>query len=190
MIRNFAKKRADSLIEKGADPENREILVYGIECSINEIIANIIMFAFAFAIGRPLEMLIWNVFMLPVRVSLGGHHAKTHSMCLAYSTALAVVCIIIYPFLLNLSGLVYIEIAITLTVAFTIAPYIHRNHPVSDTHRDKLRKWGRIISVIESGIIIFLLVFATPWMAQVAGLGMVTASVLCIIGKCQDLFSH
>lgn len=188
MIHNLAEKSAEKLIQKGADPENKEVLVYGIECAINEVIANIIMFSFAFIIGRPLEMLIWNAFMLPVRVNLGGHHAKSHFMCLAYSTALAILCVWLYPFILDLSWLIWIEIGVTLAVAYTFAPFIHHNRSVSESHRAKLKKWGKIVTTIESVIIILLFFFADPWLSCVAGLGMITASVLCIIGKVQEHF--
>ncbi len=188
MTHEFAEKYVDKQIEKGADPEKREIMVYGVESTINEIIASGIIFAIAIIIGRPLEMLIWNLFMLPIRFSFGGHHLKTHLACLIYSVGIAVLCVMVYPLLLSFPWLIPAEIVTTMLVSIIIAPYIHPNHPVSSSYRAKLKKVCKIIAATESVIIILLFYFAEPWFVHIAGLGMITASIQCIIGKCQSLF--
>ena len=50
MITRTANKWADWLVANGAEPESHEIIVYGIECAFNEVIANLIVFAIAFII--------------------------------------------------------------------------------------------------------------------------------------------
>ena len=71
MIHTFATVWANFLIRNGANKENKEILIYGMEAAINEILANIIVFSIAFILHVPLEMLIWQIFWLVLRVNLG-----------------------------------------------------------------------------------------------------------------------
>lgn len=182
MIHELSCNWANKLVKYGASAENEEVIAYGIECLLNEIIVDIIIFIFAFIIGRPLEMLVWNVFLLPMRYSIGGHHMSSHIKCIVSSTLWAAVCILIYPYLLGIPWLIPIEIALTLIIAFRFAPFVHPNHPMSDSHKAKLKRNGKIIAVIESAVIVVFCFFLPDWVAQVSALGMFSATVLCIMG--------
>lgn len=183
MIQYLAKKWSNYLIEHGADPENEDVLVYGIEVAINEIIADIIAFAIAFIIGKPLEMLIWQLAYLPLRVCLGGHHANSHIVCLIYSTVLSVACVLLLPLIVGIWWLPILDIILTLIIACFVAPFIHPNRQVSDSYRVVLKKRGKIVAVVAS-IVVTITYFVCPeWVAQIAGLGMLAATIQCIIGK-------
>ena len=183
MITRTANKWADWLVANGAEPESHEIIVYGIECAFNEVIANLIVFAIAFIIHMPLEMLVWQVFWLILRVNLGGHHAKSHFACIAYSTLLAVVCVLLVPVIVAVPVLIPIEILFSLFIAFFVAPSIHPNRLVSEERIIKIKKRGRVICVAESVIIIALYFTCPAWVSHVAALGVFSAAILCLIGK-------
>lgn len=184
MFHRLAVKWANSLVNHGAEKENLDVMIYGFECALNEITATILVFAIAFIIGKPLEMLVWQMFWLPFRVNLGGHHASSHLWCIVYSTALAVGCVLLVPLLTLYSWIIWIEIIFSILIAFTIAPVVHPNRQTSDARRIKFKKYGRIICLIETGIIVvaFFLPIAT-WFAQCAAIGMSSAALLCLIGK-------
>ena len=183
MISKAAAKWADWLVTNGAEPESREIIIYGIECAFNEIIANLIVFAIAFIIKMPLEMLVWQVFWLALRINLGGQHAKSHFACIVCSTLLAVVCVLLIPVIVLFPLLILIEILFSISIAFFVAPSIHPNRLISEGRILKVKKRGRVICIAES-VIIFVLYFTFPaWVAHVATLGMFSAAVLCLIGK-------
>lgn len=183
MIEHLAQKWSGWLIEHGADPDNRDVMIYGFECALNEITATVLVFAIAFIIGRPLEMLIWQIFWLPFRINLGGHHSNSHLWCIIYSTALAVGCVLLVPLLVLIPWIVWIEIAISIVIAFSIAPVIHPNRLVSDERKTKYKKYGRIICIVESAIIAMLVFTSPTWLAQTAGIGMGSAAILCLIGE-------
>lgn len=183
MIHETACKWASMLVERGGNRDNFDVLVYGFECFLNEVIATGLVFAIAFIIGKPLEMLVWQVFWLPFRLNLGGHHAANHFWCILYSTALAVGCVLLVPLLLPFSWIIWIEIAISLMIAFLVAPVIHPNRLVSEERIAKFKKAGRIICLVESIIILLLSFFAPVWLAQTAAIGMFTAAILCLVGK-------
>ncbi|MEG0681823.1 MAG: accessory gene regulator B family protein [Eubacterium sp.] len=181
-MERWIEKWADHLIENGADPKNKDVIIYGIEGAVSEILANIAVFTIAFLIGKPLEMLIWQIFWLPLRVNIGGHHAKHHITCLVYSTALAVGCVLILPYILNWAWLLIVEITITIIVSFFFAPYVHPNRPASDQHIQKIKKRGKLIAGIECFLIILFYFLLPIWVSYVAALGMFAATTLCIIG--------
>ncbi len=183
MLYQLAEKIAAGLIAKGADPENKEVLVYGMECILSEIIVNAIIFTFAFLIGRPLEMLIWNLFMLPLRVNIGGHHAKTPSRCILFSVVLAAACVLVYPLLQGWYFLLCIEIILSCVIAFFFAPHVHESHPISEAHRAKIRGWGKRAAIIESVFIALFVIFQQNEFAQIAGLGMLSAVLLFFAAK-------
>lgn len=183
MITKLAHRWADWLVQNGADADNRDVFIYGFECMLNEVIATVLVFAIAFIIGRPLEMLIWQVFWLPFRINLGGHHASSHFWCIFYSTALAVGCVLLVPLIQHYDFLIWIELAFSIFVAFVFAPVIHPNRLVSDERRRKFKKDGRIICVIEAAIIAALFFFAPAWLTHTAAIGMSSAAALCLIGK-------
>lgn len=185
MIQRWVEKWTDWFIRNGANPDDADLLAYGIECLLFEMIANGVAFAIAFLMGMPLEMLIWQLFWLPLHLNLGGHHVSTHLGCLAYSTAYAVACLLILPLVLSFPVLLVIEIALTLTVAFTIAPFVHPNRLASEEHIRRVRKRGKIIALLESFLVFLFFVFFPPWVAHIAGLSILTAAILCIVGKAE-----
>ncbi len=183
MLSKLSRKWADWLVSNGADEENYEVYIYGAECFLNEIIADIIVFAIAFLIGRPLEMLIWQIFWLPLRVNLGGHHAKSHFMCIFLSTALAVGCVLLIPYVVLVPGIIWFEIGFGLLVSFLVAPVMHPNHPVSAERMQRFKRTGRMICVIEAVAILILFFSGLQWIAHSAALGLASAALLCCVGK-------
>ncbi len=185
MLDKLANRIADHLIKDGASANDKEIIVYGIECTLNEIISNIIVFAIAFIMGKPLEMLIWQLFWLPLRVNIGGHHANSHIVCLIYSTLLAVGCVLLLPFIQDYPWILISEIAVTFVVSFLFAPFIHPNRQSSKAHTARIRRNGKIIAMIEIALIIVFYFTLPIWVSQIAGLGMSAAAILFIIGKAE-----
>lgn len=185
MINKLANRYVDYLIANGIDSEDRDVYIYGFECFMSEVVANILVFTIAFIIGKPLEMLIWQVFWLPFRLNLGGIHASNQIRCLIYSTLLAVVCVILAPYLTLLPWLIPIEVLFSIIIAFKIAPVVHPNRLISDKRKHKLKTIGRLLCVIESAIILIVF-FASKtdiWFSTIASTGMFSAAVLCLLGK-------
>ncbi len=188
-MEKFASKLAERMIENGATSD-KDIIAYGIECTMSEVIANIIVFTIAFIIGKPLEMLIWQAFWLPLRVNIGGHHANSHTVCLIYSTALAVGCVLVAPFIESWFMLIVVEVVATLIVAFFFAPFVHPNHPASQQHISRVRKIGIFVALVESALIILFFLLLPLWVSQTAALGMFSATALCIIAHLQQNFRN
>lgn len=183
MITALAEAWTSWLIRHGASSENREVILYGMIAAINEILANIFVFTIAFLLNVPLEMLIWQIFWLALRVNLGGHHANSHLLCLIESTALAVACVLLLPYIVTYVWLIPAEIAITLIVAFFFSPFIHPNRQASEEHKNRVKKRGRITAVIQTILITLFYIIFPAWVAHISALGMFAATALCVIGK-------
>lgn len=172
------------MVVNGADADNHEIYAYGAECVLSEIIANITVFSISFLFGFPLEMLIWQLFWLPLRLYIGGFHSKVnHIICTIISTAIAVGSILVIPYVSTIGWIIWIEVGTSILITFSIAPIIHPNHPMSEKRVRKAKRYGRIICIIEVAAITLAYFLLPGWVSQAAALGMFMACVMCIIGK-------
>lgn len=184
MIEKLSIKWVDWLMQNGADPENRDVLEYGAECAISELVANVVVFLFAFLLHSTLEMLVWQLFWLPLRLCIGGYHSpRNHLTCIIISTGLAIGCVLLAPLVISIEWFIWPVLVICGIIVFVVAPVLHPNHPISENRKSKMKRNGRVIFIFEAAIILFFNFINMPLLASVAGTGMLAAVLLCLIGK-------
>lgn len=184
MIEKLAQKFARWLVNNSDyhSEDDYDVFVYGAECALNEIIAEAIIFALAFLLGVPLEMLVRQLFWIPFRLNSGGFHASSHVLCIVISTILAVTCVFLAKAIVDYSWILFLELILSIVIAFTVAPVVHPNNPVSESNYMRSKKMIRGIAVVESIIIIVLFLTVSKVYASIAVMGMFSAAVFCMMG--------
>lgn len=180
MLHTLASRYTEFLISRSDTDADPEILTYGFECLLSELICDALAFGIAFWMGRPLEMLIWQGFWLPLRLNAGGHHARSHLTCIACSTALAVGCVWLGARLGGVPWVAQLEAISSICIIFAIAPTTHPHKPIAPDRQRVCRRRARVICLVEA---VCVLVLRCTVYAQVAALGTFTASILCLIGR-------
>lgn len=69
---HIAESFASWLIKNGADEENRDVYIYGIECFVNEFISNALLLSIGYISDRLTAMILWLCFFTIIRTQLGG----------------------------------------------------------------------------------------------------------------------
>lgn len=180
MIHNFSIKFASYLVENGAKQE-REILCYGLECFINEVVSMGLLLLVGFATGFILELVIWSCSFCLLRVQIGGLHASTHGACFISGLLLGVSSLAISPFLLQISPLNLYITGVSLLFAIIIAPVPHRNKLYLQKKRLAIKKTVSIIAIMEF-ISLLILYSYTPTLATFVMAGILMAVILGMLG--------
>lgn len=184
MIEKLSIKWVDWLMQNGADPEDRDVFKYGAECAISELVANAVVFLIAFLLHCTLEMLVWQLFWLPLRLCIGGYHSpRNHLTCIIISTGLAIGCVLFAPYTISVGWFLCPVLVICGIAVFVVAPVLHPNHPISENRKLKMKRNGRIIFIVETVIILILHLINMTLLASVAGTGTFAAVLLCLIGR-------
>jgi len=178
MLSTISLKLAQLLTPKGSDPEDTEVLAYGLECFLSTFFTFGSLLIMA-AIMKVLPwMLIWLAFWFPLRSFLGGYHASSHGRCYAGSMAVGFINMLLLPVLPAAS--VPFLLLTAIIVVFRIAPVTHPNHPLSTAKKIRMRKYA-LITVSVEGLIVILLYFLAPDFSKVV-ISMFTAALLAVIG--------
>lgn len=178
---HIAESFASWLIKNGADEENRDVYIYGIECFVNEFISNALLLSIGYISDRLTAMILWLCFFTIIRTQLGGFHASTHLRCILGSTLIGSLCIFTYPFINHLELLILLLSLISLVIIIKIAPVIHKNHPVSENRIGNIRKRAIGGGIIELVFIIICLNYHIN-LAGIAFLALFSSTVLGLIG--------
>ena len=167
-IKSLSERIADSFVKGGADPKLRQVYAYGIEGTLSTGIILLLLLTAGLVFGKLLHMLIFIVAWLPLRVMVGGMHAKTHLMCTIVSVSLGVLSI---SFSEQINRLPFIAVTITTVlcyiVFFLLSPVVHKNHPISESHRKKMRTIARVYAFVECSGIIWLAYAKSSMMSPV-----------------------
>ena len=175
---------ANMLVRNGADPEMEEVYAYGIECTLSTLLILALLMTAGFILRKPLQMLVFILAWLPLRMLVGGAHANTHWMCTLISVGLGTVSVMFCAFLnrMYIAFLMMMPLSVVCCVIlFLIAPVIHKNHPISMRRYRKTRVIARIYTAAECAVVI-LIVLSGSRMIAPAFMGLFTTTVLAVIG--------
>lgn len=184
MIKTVSEKIAKWIVCNDPDnADNYEVFVYVAQSAIGLLLSNAILLTIAAIIGLPLQALLWAVFYNALRFFIGGGHAKTFFLCMLGGTIFAVLCVVATNYLVSSPIFLVVEVGISIAVTFWVAPVVHENRLMTVEHINKNHRTGKMIVIIESALVVLFYFVFVPWVAHSAGLGMLSAAVLCIIGK-------
>lgn len=183
MLERLAFKLTDSLIAKGADPENREIYAYAIECLVSSAICYALLLIISAFIASFPDMLVWLLFWIPLRTNFGGFHAPTHSLCFTLSLILGTGGVLLAKYFIPGLPVILVCLAFCIVVTFLVAPVVHANKPASDKRQKQAKKTVRIVILCESAAILLVYFIFPQWVASAAVNSVVLAVLFGLLGK-------
>ena len=181
MITTISKQISRYLVVNGADASDEEVLAYGAECFLNEVISTALLIIIGILTNHVLELLIWSVSFCLLRVNLGGLHAASHGWCITAGTLSGASSLMLSPFLLQH---IIFAIVLTFVAAVTtciIGPVPHKNKQHVQIKRKEIKKKVIIVVMLEC-ITSVIFYFVSPVIATYIASGLILATLLAVAG--------
>jgi accessory gene regulator B len=149
MIKKMAGHLSGALANRGIFPaEDTAVYTYGLELVIASVSGVILVFVISLLFWEPLSWFFFLLSFIPMRLTAGGYHAKTHLLCnivfgVSYTVFMLVpVCLsdLVTPAVLICASFV------SLLVTFILSPVEAKNKPLSDQKRILNRRKSLILS--------------------------------------------
>lgn len=182
MIRSLSNRVADLLINIGGDSEMREVYAYGCEGILSTVLILALLITAGFILGKPLQMLVFILAWLPLRMIVGGAHANSHWACTLVSVGLGTLSVWLSDYINKTPAAMMIVLSLCCyAVFFFTAPVVHKNHPISERRYKKTRIIARIYAAVLCAVVIALTLIRTEITAP-AFMGVFTTAVLSLLG--------
>ena len=179
MIARLSKRMASFFVRNEViKSEDEEVYEYGLQLLLSTIINGMIALILAIFTGTIFQCICYLAVFVLLRKSAGGFHAKTHFGCCCI---LVVVLSLFIMFIKIVPNEAY-GIVAAITVSFSVviilifAPLEHKNKPISDRDRSKLRKNSVIYAVLLTILILVLFIVKLKIIMICIALGMFTSS--------------
>lgn len=187
MIDSIVNKLTDLLEASGADPSKQAIYAYGLECLISTAIIISLLLIFGIIFQSFWTMVIFILFWIPLRMLVGGFHAKTHLTCTVLSVGIGTFAVIVTPYVSTILWFYSVTaLILSYCAIFFLSPVLHKNHPLSEERVKKNRIKARIYGFIELAVIILLLALQSPAFAP-AMLAYIITVICAIVAKIQEV---
>lgn len=130
-------------------PEEREVIEYGLEQGISAGLGMLITVLVGYALKIGPESLIFLMALIPLRMYAGGYHASTRGRCACISAVLMIIAFLIikYSTLSSLAALILG--GIEAGILYCLIP-VDGNEKLEDIEREVYRKKGRNILITET----------------------------------------
>lgn len=155
MIKKISEIIVDILIQNGHTQYNRGVYVYGMECIISELIADLILFLYTIPQHNTIDAIIWLTAFLSIRIHIGGYHASNHTLCLLISTIISILGLKFSTLLYNNLYLFIICHIFTTFYALFSSPINSANHTLS-YKKSKRERSKLLTNVIILNILIII----------------------------------
>lgn len=180
MIKILSQNIASYLVSNGAK-QNRQVLAYGAECFLNEIISNGLLILVGIFTNRLLELLLWSLCFCALRVQVGGFHAPTHAGCIIGGTLVGIASLFLSPILLRYPAVTLILVFLSLLLAIIIAPVPHKNKMYLQEKRSSIKK--KVVYIGLTEITAMLLLFVSyPILSAYIASAIIMALTLALLG--------
>lgn len=135
------------------DPEQKEIVFFGIKQAIHMITNILIMLALGCLMGCIKETIIFMLLFIPLRSNAGGFHAKSATRCFVISNSLfGMVLFLFKTIMLNGNITFWNSIAVS-AIIVSMSPIDNKNKRLSKKTKKRLRKktlWIVITQILVS----------------------------------------
>jgi len=160
VLSEVSKKMSSYFIKRGDIlEEEREIYDYYFEIMLSTIINALFLVVFGIVFKNFINTLLFMIGFIIFRMVSGGFHASSHLKCFFTLAAVFSVLILTLEFVpiswLNILTILFL-LASTLLIYF-ISPVEHKNNPLDEKTKQKLKKRAQILSIVVSIIIIILI---------------------------------
>ena len=162
--------------------EEKEIIQFGLESVEGNLTGVILTILVGIIFGAIREAMLFYIWFLPLRKSIGGFHADTKAKCLLAS-ALAMTLALILFSLFRYPGIVYLICGgIFSFVIFLVAPVDNPQKKFDASEQSVYRKRSRVVLLGESTL--FVISYYNSWKAITISLCMTffVASISLLLG--------
>lgn len=141
MINSVTAVLCDKLCALGIFPKSQEkIYTYGFELLLSSVIGIVVLMMISIAGGKAFAWLPYLLGFIPVRITGGGYHAKTHFKCIL-SFSLVFFAFLLSSIFVDIQSITYILLSFTtMVISLAVAPVEAINKPLSNEKRNKNRK--------------------------------------------------
>ncbi|MBQ8350234.1 MAG: accessory gene regulator B family protein [Ruminococcus sp.] len=184
MLERLSEKFAGKLISAGIISEtNADVYVYGffqLAMMILNIVTTIIL-GVLFKLLIPCILL--NLSYIPLRMNAGGHHADSPMKCYINSAIMIAALLAVIKWIPIHPAISAVLLALSGIVIWILAPVEAENNPWNDTEKLIYRRRSIVILLIETIAFVISLFFMKNWISETIMLGIVTESLILIIGR-------
>ena len=180
---------SDFLVKKGANPEQREVYSYSMECLINYLLSDLLLYCTAALFHRLPAVFVWSVSYTMLRIYIGGYHAPTHAACIILGTVLGICGTFInniWPLSTVLPVLLF---ALIIGYIILFAPVVHKNHPVSAKNKKK-SKWKALFVTLIGYLAAYIMYSFGNQLANSIFSGFACALLLALIATLLSNFTE
>lgn len=188
-LSTLAKKTAWRLATYGTiTKEDISLYAYGFELMFSVVINIAGMLFLAIIVGQYLSWFWFLLALIPLRLSAGGFHAKTHFRCITLTLVVFLLCLLGIQTVPNeLWKPMYIITTITLNISiWYLAPVQTPNKPLSEREIQINRRWAIIISIIDTLIGLYAYIANTPALTAYF-MGVLAATISLVAGKIRNI---
>ncbi len=178
---SFARRLVKKEIITGQDIE---VYQFGIECIIMKACHLISYFLIAVFFHMVLEVFVFLIAFIPLRVYSGGYHAKTPLKCYLISccTILSVMCLIRFTplYIIQYSSIIAMVVSVILLM---IAPVETSTKPLDETEKRYYKKKAGIMIMADLGLVLIFGMFLSTYISFIITLSLAYELGIALIGK-------
>lgn len=186
MIARLSKRIAYFFVERSIiQAEDEDVYIYGLQLLFSSVFNGLIAIIVALASGTVIQSIVFLTAFVVMRKSAGGYHAKTHLGC----CCILIVVMCMFITILKLVSERYFYTITIVSVIFSIimvliyAPLEHKNKPLSNTDKLRLRKKSKLYILIITVLTIILGFLRLKHVMVSAALGIMTSSCSIAVAK-------
>lgn len=156
MLNWFSEGLTNRLVKKEIiSKEDVEVYQFGIECFLMKACHIISYLLIALCFHMVLELLVFLIAFIPLRIYSGGYHAKTEERCYIISCCAVLIALCLIRFTpVHIMQYGYIVSLVGGMILSMIVPVETSNKPLDKTENTYYKKKARAIIMIELGLII------------------------------------
>lgn len=190
IIATASRKISLFFIRHGIVPEgDKEIYDYSFEVLISTVLNFIAIIAIAIISGHIVDTMFFLLGLLPIRLTGGGYHAKTHFRC--FLTLMVIYSIFILSLTVLNPSLLFIVCICLFSVfaVYLLAPVDSKNKRLTVEEKKRLKSVSRILISVEVGLILILSFSSIAVHGMLcASIGVFIGSLTIIVARILDIF--
>lgn len=159
MITEWANKISDYLVNSGEDSDKRETFRYGAECLMNSLISQALLLLVGILTHHVMDLILWSVCFILLRVNLGGLHAPSHVWCILIGTAIGASSIVLSPLWVRHPHAAALCAVLAAIIAVIISPVPHKNKRYVQKNRRVIKLKVAVTLIVECLIALTLYLF-------------------------------
>ena len=154
--------------------DDKKFYAYSIQLLIERTLGLILIAIFAFVFKAPVEVAVFLITFILIRINSDGLHCKTTAGCFAASVLTAVSTILVASFISSYPWVCIGCVAVSAVVIFAVGTIRDPNLDLSDAELKHLRKRSRIgIAVIAAVVLTLLFLYPQNHFVYFSALGII-----------------